>query len=77
MAKQQSYEGFSYKELSEELAKVMADLEQGDLDIDDAVGSYERGLRIVKELEAHLKDAENKVVELKASVISDDSEDEE
>jgi exonuclease VII small subunit len=29
---------------------------------------YERGLQIVRELEAHLKDAENKVIELKASV---------
>lgn len=62
MAKQQSY-----KQLSDELAKVMGELEQGDLDIDEAVVCYERGLQIVKELEAHLKEAENKVIELKAA----------
>jgi exodeoxyribonuclease VII small subunit len=58
----------SYKELSDELAKVMQSLEGGDLDIDQAVVCYERGLQIVRELEAHLKDAENKVIALKASV---------
>jgi exodeoxyribonuclease VII small subunit len=67
MTKQQSY-----KQLSDELAKVMGELEGGDLDIDQAVVSYERGLQIVHELEAHLKEAENKVIELKASV--DDEE---
>jgi exodeoxyribonuclease VII small subunit len=67
----------TYKELSAELEKVMADLEQGDLDIDEAVGCYERGLAIVRELEVHLKDAENRVIELKESIISDDNSDEE
>jgi exodeoxyribonuclease VII small subunit len=69
MAKQQTY-----KELSAELDKVMADLEQGDLDIDAAVKCYERGLVIVSELETHLRDAENKVVELKASLDATASE---
>lgn len=61
----------TYKELSEELDRVMADLERGDLDIDEAVKCYERGLAIVKELEAHLQDAENKVTQLKASAVDD------
>lgn len=66
----------TYKQLSAELDKVMSQLEGGDLDIDEAVASYERGLSIVKELETHLKDAENKVVELKASVMSGDEDEE-
>ena len=61
----------SYKQLSEELSSVMAELEQGDLDIDQAVSRYERGLAIVQALELHLKEAENKVAVLKASVVSD------
>lgn len=65
----------SYKELSEELDRVMTDLEGGELDIDEAVICYERGLAIVKELETHLEDAENKVVKLKASVIEELEED--
>jgi exodeoxyribonuclease VII small subunit len=59
----------TYKELSDELQQVMSSLEQGDLDIDEAVTCYERGLAIVKELEAHLRDAENKVTELKAATM--------
>jgi exodeoxyribonuclease VII small subunit len=61
----------SYKELSDELQQLMGDLEQGDLDIDEAVKCYERGLAIVRELETHLKDAENKVAELKASTLEE------
>lgn len=61
----------TYKELSDELEKVMSDLEAGDLDIDEAVKCYERGLAIVKELEAHLKDAENKVTELKSRTLGE------
>jgi exodeoxyribonuclease VII small subunit len=56
----------TYSELTEELDTVMRELEQGELDIDKAVKCYERGLEIVSELETHLKDAENKVTQLKA-----------
>lgn len=66
----------TYKELSDELEKVMDNLEQGDLDIDDAVKCYERGLELIKELEAHLKKAENRVTQLKESVLEDDAEEE-
>ena len=61
----------SYRELSDELDKVMADLEGGQLDIDEAVQCYERGLAIVRKLEGYLKDAENKVTELKATTIKE------
>lgn len=61
----------TYKELSDELQQVMSDLEQGDLDIDEAVRCYERGLAIVRELEVHLKEAENKVTELKTTALDE------
>lgn len=61
----------TYKDLSAELEQVMHDLEQGDLDIDEAVKCYERGLAIVRELEAHLRDAENKVTQLKSSTLGE------
>jgi exodeoxyribonuclease VII small subunit len=67
----------TYKELSEELEKVMGDLERGDLDIDEAVKCYERGLQLVRELEDLLKAAENKVTQLKASTVRDINEIEE
>lgn len=56
----------NYTELSQELAEVMARLEQGDLGVDAAVACYQRGLQIVSRLEAHLKQAENQVSQLKA-----------
>jgi exodeoxyribonuclease VII small subunit len=61
----------TYKQLSDELQQLMEDLESGELDIDEAVKCYERGLLVVKELELYLKDAENKVTELKASTLED------
>ncbi|HSH18795.1 MAG TPA: exodeoxyribonuclease VII small subunit [Candidatus Saccharimonadales bacterium] len=67
----------SYTELSEELDQVMADLEGGELDIDQAVKCYERGLAIVRQLEAYLKDAENKVTKLKTATLQNIEEIEE
>lgn len=58
---------FDYRELSQELDAVLADLQTADLDIDEAVKKYERGMAIVKELEAYLKTAENKVTKIKVS----------
>jgi len=54
-----------YRKLSEELDGILSDLQQDDIDIDKAMRQYERGLELVKELEAYLKDAENKVSKLK------------
>lgn len=64
----------NYTDLSAELQQVMRKLEQGDLDIDEAVRCYERGLVIVAELEKYLQTAENKVTELKASALAADEE---
>lgn len=66
--------GENYQQLSIELATVMAELEQGDLEIDDAVRCYERGLELVKLLENHLTKAENRVTKLKASLELDEEE---
>jgi exodeoxyribonuclease VII small subunit len=56
-----------YKELSAELDEVLAKLQSAtDLDVDEAVKAYERGMEIAKELESYLKEAENKVTKIKA-----------
>lgn len=59
-----------YKSLNEELDEVLAKLQSDDLDVDEAVGLYERGIAIIKELENYLADAENKVTKLKADFSS-------
>lgn len=51
----------NYQALNAELDQILADLQTGDLDIDEAIKAYERGAVILKELGAYLKQAENKV----------------
>lgn len=56
-----------YKALSMELEDTLAKLQTGGLDVDEAVALYERGMKITKELETYLKQAENKVAKIKAN----------
>ncbi len=55
----------NYRQLSEELDVILGSLQSADLDIDESLKSYERGMAIVKELETYLKAAENKVTKIK------------
>ena len=55
-----------YKSLNSELDDVLLKLQSDDLDVDEAVKLYERGIAITKELETYLKEAENKVSKIKA-----------
>lgn len=59
-------ENINYKKLSAELEEVISKLQSADLDVDEAVKAYERGMEIAKELESYLKQAENKVEKIKA-----------
>lgn len=56
-----------YRKLNDELETLLEELQSADLDIDAAVKHYERGMAIIKDLEAYLKTAENKVTKIKAS----------
>jgi exodeoxyribonuclease VII small subunit len=60
----------SYQKMSAELNALLTELQSGDLDIDEAVKKYQRGMEIVKELQKYLKDAENKVKKVKADFSS-------
>jgi exodeoxyribonuclease VII small subunit len=55
-----------YAALSTELDTILDHLESPDIDIDEAMKQYERGMDILKQLEAHLKTAENKVEKIQA-----------
>jgi exodeoxyribonuclease VII small subunit len=55
----------NYQELNAELEKIVQELQRDDLDIDKALEHYERGTKIVKELEKYLATAENKIQEIK------------
>ncbi len=56
----------TYQALNDELESVLADLQRDDTDVDTALKQYERGLELVQQLEQHLKNAQNTIVELKA-----------
>ena len=55
----------SYGELKAELDQIMQRLAREDLDIDEALQLYKRGLAIVNQLEAYLKSAKNEVQKIK------------
>lgn len=53
-----------YQTLSIELEEVLAALQDPEVRVDEAVVLYERGLKIIGQLEAHLTSAENKITKL-------------
>jgi len=56
----------TYAELKLELDELLDTLQQDDISVDDALKAYERGMELVKELEATLNEAENKITKIKA-----------
>lgn len=53
-----------YQALQAELETILQALETGDLDVDAAVGKYQRGQAIVAQLQAYLKSAATTVKKL-------------
>lgn len=56
----------NYKQLNDELDNILAELQNGELDIDQAVKNYERGMEIVGQLQQYLKTAQNKIAKIQA-----------
>lgn len=54
-----------YRTLSAELDDMLAKLQDPDIQVDEAVQLYERGLTLLAGLEKHLKQAENKLTKIK------------
>lgn len=57
-----------YQSLSDELDTLLANLQRSDIQVDEAMKLYERGLGLIKQLEERLEQAENELVKLKAQV---------
>jgi exodeoxyribonuclease VII small subunit len=55
----------SYKEMSAELANVLAWFDEADIDLDEAVKKYEQASLLLDEMENYLKTAENKIKKIK------------
>ena len=56
----------TYMELKSELDELLDSMQQNDIGVDEALKTYERGMELVKQLEATLNEAENKITKIKA-----------
>lgn len=61
MADRKNVEELSYKEASQELELIIRNLESGDMELEESLESYTRGVELLKSLRARLADAEQKV----------------
>ena len=55
----------TYQGMKAELDSIMVQLQNEELDVDNAVVLYRRGLELVQQLEKYLKTSENTIRELK------------
>lgn len=63
MPKQQSK--FNFSEAFAELEKITEWFERGDVELEEGLKKFERGLELASKLKIRLKEVENKVVEIK------------
>lgn len=61
MADKVEVEKLTYKEASKELELIIRSLESGDMELEDSLESYTRGVELLKSLRARLAAAEQKV----------------
>jgi exodeoxyribonuclease VII small subunit len=57
---------FDFGQAYGELEAVIAWFEKGDVDLDEGLKKFERGLELARKCRARLKEVENKVTEIKA-----------
>ena len=72
MADQKSIEDMTFKEASIELEQIVRALESGDLELEESLESYTRGVELLKSLRTRLSDAEQKVSVLLKDVDGND-----
>ena len=65
----------SYEEQIQELEKIINELENGNLNLDDSVAKFEEGMKISKECNKMLENAEKKITILLNGEIGEVQED--
>lgn len=56
----------NYSQLQSELDEVLAKLQGSDVNVDEALVLYQKGLELVSQLEEFLRSAQNNIKQLKA-----------
>lgn len=69
-------EGLDFGKAYKELEDIVEWFEQEEVDLDEGLKKFERGLQLAKACKSRLRDVENKVTEIKAKFgeIEDESE---
>jgi len=52
---------FNFERALENLEEIVSSMENGDLTLEDSLKAFERGIKLTRECQAALKDAEQKV----------------
>lgn len=73
MAEQKKVEELTYKEASQELERIIRSLESGDMELEESLESYTRGVELLKSLRSRLSEAEQKVSILLQDVAGTDT----
>lgn len=73
MADVKQVDELTYKEASQELERIIRSLESGDMELEESLESYSRGVELLKSLRSRLADAEQKVSVLLADVDGTDT----
>lgn len=61
MTTRKKVESLSFEQSMQELESIVSKMEQGDLPLEDALQSFERGIQLARMSQQKLKDAEQKV----------------
>ena len=72
MAEKTSVEQLTYKQASQELELIIRSLESGDMELEESLENYTRGVELLKSLRTRLSDAEQKVSVLLKDVDGND-----
>ncbi len=73
MENQTNVDELSYREASTELEHIIRNLESGDMELEDSLKSYTRGVELLRSLRSRLSDAEQKVSVLMADIDGNDA----
>jgi exodeoxyribonuclease VII small subunit len=70
----QDIAGLSYKEASDELERIIKSLESNQLELEESLESYQRGVALLSDLRRRLTDAEQRVEVLMGEIEPEDEE---
>lgn len=73
MSDRKNADELTYREASTELEHIIRSLESGDMELEDSLESYTRGVELLKSLRTRLADAEQKVSVLMTDIDGNDT----